>query len=821
MAEKDGVMSPSEDESDEDEFFDAQSLGASRTNSYVDYSNQNEAVPDLEHPALEPHLDLQGLVESGSLDNVSIHSTGSSGSNSTTSSNASMLSAMNISLPTDVQATPVSTIVAPPRRRSKKNLAKAAASSIPSVAEIDRSNDDTEVQDSIESPVPDRSTPIEDAEERDAEQSEDVITALPAPPPRRRRGAPPVPQLNDDMPDEEMDPTVADITQRRMRSRTPTDEEILNNVMLTCLDTGETVPLSQAEKLLPEGLNPLSFTVIKRTGEFVADAESIKGDDDSSPGAQTHTLRGKLLSAGHKAAAAASAASKGVKELGGKVGERAAAMVDVLRGDDERAREEQERAEEAAGFVKMRTRSAKTQHHEDLRHLRVVQDLSGKHDGAIWTMKMSTCGRLLATAGQDNVVRVWVVKGALGHFEKMRSDAGHKSAPTSASGSASTSGATSREASGTATGGNTVPPSTTTATPSPREGKAPDVSAPPRLGRRGSADSGGSGGDGGESTAPGASPPAPGLSDRHAIFHPKPFCEYVGHTGDVLDLSWCHSKNVFLLSSSMDKTVRLWHVSRSECLACFLHEDFVTAIAFHPRNDKYFLSGSLDCKIRLWNIPEKKVALWNEVGSEGCNLITAANFCSGGKYAVAGTYDGRCVFFNTEERLKYYTQIHARSTRGKNAKGRKISGIEPMPGKDKILVTSNDSRVRLYDLSDHSLSCKFKGATNTSSQIKATFSPDGQSIVCGSEDHRFYTWNTEPTREASRKKGWRRDRNDDYQRFDAHHAVVTVALFMPAPEGNPQDNVEHMLSADYSGSVKVYACHRGGQKSAARGASVS
>lgn len=65
---------------------------------------------------------------------------------------------------------------------------------------------------------------------------------------------------------------------------------------------------------------------------------------------------------------------------------------------------------------------------------------------------------------------------------------------------------------------------------------------------------------------------------------------------------------------------------------------------------------------------------------------------------VAGTYDGRCVFFNTEERLKYYTQIHARSTRGKNAKGRKISGIEPMPGKDKILVTSNDSRVRCVEL---------------------------------------------------------------------------------------------------------------------------
>ena len=33
----------------------------------------------------------------------------------------------------------------------------------------------------------------------------------------------------------------------------------------------------------------------------------------------------------------------------------------------------------------------------------------------------------------------------------------------------------------------------------------------------------------------------------------------------------------------MDKTVRLWHAARKECLCCFQHIDFVTAIAFHPK----------------------------------------------------------------------------------------------------------------------------------------------------------------------------------------------------------------------------------------------
>ena len=55
-----------------------------------------------------------------------------------------------------------------------------------------------------------------------------------------------------------------------------------------------------------------------------------------------------------------------------------------------------------------------------------------------------------------------------------------------------------------------------------------------------------------------------------------------------------------------------------------------------------------------------------------------------GKFAVVGTYDGRCVFYSTDQ-LKYYTMIHVRSTRGKNSTGRKVTGIEPMPGEDKVL----------------------------------------------------------------------------------------------------------------------------------------
>ncbi|KAG7309686.1 hypothetical protein JYU34_004178 [Plutella xylostella] len=402
--------------------------------------------------------------------------------------------------------------------------------------------------------------------------------------------------------------------------------------------------------------------------------------------------------------------------------------------------------------------------------VRHVQEMGSGHSGAVWCCKFSVCGRLLATAGQDKLLRVWVTRDAHHMFQDMRTkyNAEQKSSPT------------------------------------PSQESLASLAAPPPA-----------------PDVPPAGPSAP--------FVPTPFCVYSGHTSDLLDVSW--SKNYFILSSSMDKTVRLWHISRGECLCCFQHIDFVTAIVFHPRDDRYFLSGSLDGKLRLWNIPDKKVAVWNEVDGK-TKLITAANFCQNGKFAVVGTYDGRCIFYTTDQ-LKYHTQIDVRSTRGKNSTGRKISGVEPMPNEDKILVTSNDSRIRLYDLRDLNLSCKYKGYVNVSSQIKASFSHDGKYIVSGSENQCIYIWKT--YHDYSKFTSVRRDRNDFWEGIKAHNAVVTCAVFAPNPDymirminereeeakakdGTEKDEVKgaeggmvassqtgHVLvSADFNGCIKVF-----------------
>ncbi|KAJ6639179.1 WD repeat-containing protein 44 [Pseudolycoriella hygida] len=554
-----------------------------------------------------------------------------------------------------------------------------------------------------------------------------------------------------------------------------TDFEILEQVPVKNLDTGEKIPLSAVKPPPPpDGWNPLSLHIHKLTShleppmEKESDEESVIGippeteppqmDEDEGDNEDGGRLRKKTARLKRFIGSTMRKTVDKAKSIASEVSharhkEDVADIIDVVNPEQN---------------IKIKASSTNKGPYEFTK-LQHVQDLSGEHTGAVWCMKFSSCGRLLATAGQDRVLRIWVLKDAYPFFQDMRNkyNADQKASPT----------------------------------PS-QESLVSHNSAEEAIALQTAAD---------QSSGP---------------FMPKAFCSYTGHTSDLLDVSW--SKNYFILSSSMDKTVRLWHISRRECLCCFQHIDFVTAIAFHPRDDRYFLSGSLDGKLRLWNIPDKKVALWNELDGQ-TKLITAANFCQNGKFAVVGSYDGRCLFYNTDQ-LKYHTQIHVRSTRGRNKTGRKISGIEPMPGEDKILVTSNDSRVRLYDLRDLNLSCKYKGYSNVSSQIKASFSHDGKYIIAGSENQCIYIWKT--NHDYSKLSSVRRDRSDFWEGIKAHNATVTCAIFAPHPEAiiksEPDDDdisrvsnptatttdpmVEQrkkscgyvLISADFNGAIKVF-----------------
>eukprot|EP00250_Pteridium_aquilinum_P016751 c23276_g2_i1 orf=160-3174(-) len=341
------------------------------------------------------------------------------------------------------------------------------------------------------------------------------------------------------------------------------------------------------------------------------------------------------------------------------------------------------------------------------------------HEGSIWTMKFSYDGSLLATAGQDKAVRVWAVLDCDGGAEF----------PSDSSGDSCTI----------------------------VETRGVDNLLQCQSHSKGNVN---------ETSGRTAALSSPCWTSRPFLLSEKPKCDFNGHTEDVLDLAW--SRSQFLLSSSMDKTVRLWNVMTGECSRIFAHNDYVTCIHFNPVDDGFFISGSLDGKVRIWSIKERQVVDWVDL----FEMVTAACYTQNGQGAVIGSYKGTCYFYKTSDsKLQFDTKFEVQRKKKRRSQGKKITGFQFIPGdEEKLLITSSDSRIRVYDKSK--ISSKYKGLRNSNSQISATFSSKGSYVICASEDSRVCIWkyydsSTYPVQKQKTLSG-------SYEDFFAQHVSIAV-----------------------------------------------
>ncbi|XP_028789843.1 WD repeat-containing protein 44-like [Neltuma alba] len=222
----------------------------------------------------------------------------------------------------------------------------------------------------------------------------------------------------------------------------------------------------------------------------------------------------------------------------------------------------------------------------------------------------------------------------------------------------------------------------------------------------------------------------------------RPLHEFHGHEGEVLDLCW--SNNNHLLSSSVDKTVRLWRVGYDHCLKVFPHYNYVTCIQFNPLDDNYFISGSIDGKVRIWAISDCHVVDWTDVRE----TVTAVCYRPDGQGGIIGSMTGNCRFYSiSENHLQLDSQLCLLNK--KKLPGRGITGFQFLPHDfSKVMVTCADSQVRILD--GPNVVGKYKGLS-AGNHMSASLTSDGKHILSASEDSNVYLWNVSQEQSSPRK----------------------------------------------------------------------
>jgi WD40 repeat protein len=285
---------------------------------------------------------------------------------------------------------------------------------------------------------------------------------------------------------------------------------------------------------------------------------------------------------------------------------------------------------------------------------------------------------------------------------------------------------------------------------------------------------------------------------------------YSGHDQYVLSVAWASSSS-FFLSCGTDCSVLLWQLSQRSPLRHFSHSHMVTCLGFSPADENLFFTGSLSKRLCLWDTAENCVA--NIYQTQG--LITAAAYSPNGSLLAVGMSDGKCVIYEVHHSvLTFLTQIHCKNRNGFKSAGKNVTGIE-FQDDLYMLVTTNDSRIRLYNLQNFAIVQKYKGGKCEHCPLRATFSHNFGHVIRGSEDGKVVVWNTFKIMKRKRWSfGGDMCKNESYEYFESGKGKEqSDAVFAPSCVVNrvqeeylKEDNeviISHVVVCAKAGKVVV------------------
>ncbi|KAF5179644.1 Wd repeat-containing protein [Thalictrum thalictroides] len=221
--------------------------------------------------------------------------------------------------------------------------------------------------------------------------------------------------------------------------------------------------------------------------------------------------------------------------------------------------------------------------------------------------------------------------------------------------------------------------------------------------------------------------------------------ELRGHSKDVTDFDFS-SNNQYIASSSMDKTVRVWEISKGHCMRVIYGVSSQLCIRFHPVNNNFLSVGNANKEVSVINFSTGRII--NKAIFE--NGVTAMDNDHTGRLIFCGDAQGSIytVTMNSHTGSLSRSHRHRISSRGKSpvttVQYRTFSLLARGPV---LLACSQDGNLSFFsvalDIQGYlTLRCSLKLAPRVHS-IRACFCPllsleKGEFIVSGSEDSNVY-----------------------------------------------------------------------------------
>ncbi|CCG84942.1 protein of unknown function [Taphrina deformans PYCC 5710] len=201
---------------------------------------------------------------------------------------------------------------------------------------------------------------------------------------------------------------------------------------------------------------------------------------------------------------------------------------------------------------------------------------------------------------------------------------------------------------------------------------------------------------------------------------------YEAHGYEITDLAVSFD-NAKLVSCGGDKQVFYWDVAEGVTIRRFSgHSQRVNTVAFNA-DASIVVSGSFDATVRLWDTKSNsQVPI--QVLDQAKDSVTA--LATHRHQIITGSGDGRIRTYDLRKGLMTVDVI-----------GHPVVSLQPANDGQTVLVSTLDSKVRLFDNANGGLLQEFSGHRCRDYRIPAVFSDTEAFIMSGSEDGRVVMWN--------------------------------------------------------------------------------